>query len=241
MNLACVAVFGLAVAAGWRRVPRYEGPNVRLLLLRSFTLGERSNRLFQDLESLWRSIGSIQLVGAVDLALTTLEPHELMDFLRGRFGREFVHGPADVEARLASFDHARDPDGRFRVNVIFCGGDASWQYAVNRLLIDSDCVLMDVRGFTRYRAGCVFEIRCLAESGRPFRTAFLVDETTDRGFVSETWAAAAKGASGRADGDAFQFVSEQPFDTTVSERIIAAFSNPEGRHERAPAVQESET
>jgi hypothetical protein len=111
-NLACVAVFGFVVAAGWRRVPRYEGPGVRLLLLRSFTLGERSNRLFQDLESLWRSIGSIQLVGAVDVAVTTLEPHELLDFLRGRFGREFVHREADVDARLASFDHARDPDGR---------------------------------------------------------------------------------------------------------------------------------
>jgi hypothetical protein len=103
----------LVVAAGWRRLPRYEGPSVRLLLLRSFTLGERSNRLFQDLESLWRSIGSIQLVGAVDLALTTLEPHELLDFMRGRSGREFVHCPADVDARLASFDQTRDPDGRF--------------------------------------------------------------------------------------------------------------------------------
>jgi hypothetical protein len=229
-NLACVAVFGLGVATGWRRLPRYEGPNVRLLLLRSFTLGERSNRLFQDLESLWRSIGSIQLVGAVDLALTTLEPHELLDFLRGRSGREFVHCPADVDARLASFDQTRDPDGRFRVNVIFCRGDAIWKYAVNRMLIDSDCVLMDLRGFSRHRAGCVFEIRCLAESDLPFRTAFLVDESTDRGFVSETWAAAATGASARANGDAFQFVSEKPFDMTVSERIIAAFSSPDAHH-----------
>jgi hypothetical protein len=229
-NLACVAVFGLGVSAGWRRLPRYEGPGVRLLLLRSFTLGERSNRLFQDLESLWRSIGSVQLVGGVDLALTTLEPHELLDFLRGRAGREFVHCPADVNARLTLFDHARDPDGRFRVNVIFCGGDATWKYAVDRMLIDSDCVLMDLRGFSRHRAGCVFEIRCLAQSNLPFRTVFLVDETTDRGFVSETWAAAAKGASAHADGDAFQFVSEQPFERTVSERIITAFSSPEVRH-----------
>ena len=229
-NVACVGVFGLGVAAGWRRVPQYEGPGVRLLLLRSFTLGERSNRLFQDLESLWRSIGSIQLVGAVDLALTTLEPHELLDFLRGQSGREFVHCPADVDARLASFDHARDPDGRFRVNVIFCGGDAIWKYAVNRMLIDSDCVLMDLRGFSRHRAGCVFEIRCLAESDLPFRTVFLVDESTDRGFVSETWAAAAKGAGGGVNRDAFEFVSEQPFDGTVSERIITAFSSPEAHH-----------
>ena len=185
----------------------------------------------QDLESLWRSIGSIQLVGAVDLALTTLEPHELLDFLRGRSGREFVHHPTDVDARLASFDQTRDPDGRFRVNVIFCrGGDAIWKYAVNRMLIDSDCVLMDLRGFSRHRAGCVFEIRCLAESDLPFRTVFLVDESTDRDYVGETWAVAANSASGGAKRDAFQFVSEQPSDKTVSERILAAFSSPEGRH-----------
>lgn len=229
-NLACVAVFGFGMVAGWRRLPQYEGPCVRLLLLRSFTLGERSNRLFQDLESLWRSIGSIQLVGAVDLALTTLEPHELMDFLRGQSGREFVHCPADVDARLASFDHTRDPDGRFRVNVIFCGGDEIWKYAVNRMLIDSDCVLMDLRGFSRHRAGCVFEIRSLAESDLPFRTVFLVDESTDRGYVSETWAAAAKGAAAGVNGGAFEFVSEQPFDRTASERIITGFSSQEARN-----------
>jgi hypothetical protein len=229
-NLACVAVFGLGVATAWRRLPHYEGRNARLLLLRSFTLGERSNRLFQDLESLWRSIGSIQLVGAVDLALTTLEPHELLDFLRGQSGREFVHYPPDVDARLESFDQTRDPDGRFCVNVIFCRGDAIWKYAVDRMLVDSDCVLMDLRGFSRHRAGCVFEIRCLAESDLPFRTVFLVDESTDRGFVSETWAAASNGASGRPHGDAFQFVTEQPSTTTLSQRIIAAFSSPEAHH-----------
>jgi len=236
-NLACLAVVGVGVAGGWRRLPRHQGPNVRLLLLRSFSLRERSNRLFQDLESLWRSIGSIQLVGAVDIALTTLEPHELLDFLRGRLGREFVHSPAEVDARLALFDHERDPDGRFRVNVIFCGGDSTWQYAVDRMLRDSDCVLMDLRGFSRHRAGCVFEIRCLAGSDRSFRTVFLVDESTDRGFVGETWTAAAKVTSGSADGDAFRFVSEQP-SQTVAERIIAAFASADARHDSRAAPRE---
>ena len=224
-NLACIAVFGFGVAAAWRRLP-HDGPCVRLLLLRSFTLGERSNRLFQDLESLWRSIGSIQLVGAVDLALTTLEPHELMGFLSGRSGREFVHSPADVEARLALFDHTRDPDGRFRVNVLFCGDDLTWKYAVNRMLMDSECVHMDLRGFSRHRAGLVFEIRSLAESHLPFRAVFLVDELTDQKFVRETWAAA-KGTAGGVNRDAFAFVSEEPFDGTVSNRIITAFSSSE--------------
>jgi hypothetical protein len=220
-NLACVAVFGVVIGAGWRRLPQGEARGASLLLLRSFTLGDRSNRLFEDFESLWRSIGTIQLVGAVDLALTTLEPHELLDFLRGRSGREFVHSQAEVDARLAAFDHGRDPDGRFRVNVIFCGNEI-WKYAVNRMLIDSDCVLMDLRGFTRHRAGCVFEIRSLAESDLPFRTVFLVDGATDRRYVSETWAGAA-GNPGGVNGNTYEFVSEEPFDGTVSERIINGF------------------
>jgi hypothetical protein len=224
-NLACVALFGVGVAAAGRRLRQHQGPGVRLLLLRSFTLGRRSDRLFQDVESLWRSIGSIQLVGAVDVAATTLEPHELLDFLRGRTGREFVHHQADVDARLASFDHERDPDGRFRVNVIFCGGDAIWKYAVNQMLLDSDCVLMDLRGFSRHRAGCVFEIRCLAECDLPFRTVFLVDESTDCGFISETWGSARKDPSMPPNGEAYRLVSEEPFDIAVSERIISAFSN----------------
>jgi hypothetical protein len=53
---------------------------------------------------------------------------------------------------------------------------------------------------------------------------FLVDESTDRGYVSETWAAAAKRTGGGSE-DGFEFVSELPFDGAVSERIIGAFSN----------------
>jgi hypothetical protein len=228
-NLASAAAFVLVVRSGWTRLPRYEGPCVRLLLLRSFTLGERSNRLFQELETLWRGVGSIQLVGAPDLALITLEPHELLDFIRGRSGRYFAHSQTDVDRTLASFDYARDPDGRFRVNVIFCGGDATWQYAVHRLLAESHCILMDVRGFTRYRAGCVFEIRCLAESAVRSRVVFLVDEVTDRGFIGEIWANATKASSVEACGETatLRFVSEQHGDGGVGERIIAAFSNPE--------------
>jgi hypothetical protein len=227
VNLGCVAVFGFSMAARWRRLPRYEGPGVRLLLLRSFSLGERSNRLFQEFESLWRSVGSIQLVGAPDTALTTLEPHELMDFLRRRSGREFVHSPADVGVRLASFDQRPDPDGRFRVNEIFCGRDEIWKHAVDQMLVDSDCVLLDLRGFTRHRAGCVFEIRSLAQSDLPFRTVFLVDGATDRGYINETWASAAKHDGKRAGGKSFECVSEQPLDGTVSERIMSAFAKQE--------------
>jgi hypothetical protein len=195
--------------------------------LRSFSLGESSNRLFQVFETLWRGVGSMQLVGAADLAGSTLEPHELLDFFRGRSGRYFAHSERDVDRRLASFDHAPDPDGRFRVNEVFCLGDATWQHAVRRLLADSHCVLMDVRGFTRYRAGCVFEIGCLAKSAAGSRIVFLVDRVTDRGFIGEVWANATHAASveARSDTIPFEFVSDHPDAERVCERIITAFSN----------------
>jgi hypothetical protein len=225
-NIACFVVWSAAVHHMLGRVPHYRGPGVRLLLLRSFTLGARSEHLFQQLETMWRSVGSIQLVGATDVALTTLEPHELLDFMRGRANREFVHDQVGVDARLASFDRDRDPDGRFRVNVIYCAGDSTWKYAVHRLLAESDCVLMDLRGFTRHRAGCVFEIRCLAESPVQPRVVFLADQTTDRTFVRETWMSATTSSAGGTPPE-LRFVVEGPAGEAIGERIMAAFGSPE--------------
>jgi hypothetical protein len=232
-NLACAAAFVFVVRFMWSRLPRPESPCLRLLLLRSFSLGERSTRLFQEFETLWRGVGSIQLVGAADLAGSTLEPHELLDFFRGRSGRYFAHSESDVDRRLASFDYATDPDGRFRVNEIFCIGDATWQHAVRRLLAESHCVLIDVRGFTRYRAGCVFEIQCLAKSAPGSRIVFLVDGVTDRAFIGEIWANAANASpvAARGETSAFEFVSDKPEPERVCERILAAFSS---RHAAMP-------
>ncbi len=225
-NIACFVAWWGGVQYMFSRVPHYRGPGVRLLLLRSFTLGERSERLFQQLEALWRSVGSIQLVGAVDVALTTLEPHELLDFMTGRSNREFVHDQAGVDARLATFDRDRDPDGRFRVNVIYCAGDSTWKYAVHRLLAESDCVLMDVRGFTRYRAGCVFEIRSLAESPVQPKVVFLADQATDRAFVKETWMSATASGEGGQSAE-LSFIVEGRAGEAIGERIMAAFGSPD--------------
>jgi hypothetical protein len=232
-NIACFLAWSAGVHYMLNRVPHYRGPGVRLLLLRSFTLGARSDRLFQQFEGLWRSVGSIQLVGATDVALTTLEPHELLDFMRGKSNREFVHDRAGVDARLASFDRERDPDGRFRVNVIYCAGDSTWKYAVHRLLTESDCVLMDVRGFTRYRAGCVFEIRSLAESSFQPKVVFLADHVTDRAFVKETWMSAIASEGGTPPE--LGFIIEGPAGEAIGERIIAAFGSSDTTNAALPA------
>jgi hypothetical protein len=225
-NLASVAVFALVVRVGWKRLRRTEQPEVRMLLLRSFTLGRRSDQFFQEFETLWRGVGSVQLIGGADLAVSTLEPNEVLDFLRGRAGRYFVHTQSDVDARIGAFDYQRDPDGCFRVNEIYCV-DAVWQYAVKHLLNGTDCVLMDLRGFNRHRAGCVFEIQRLALSIAPCRVVFLVDKVTDRGFVEETWARATPQSSvgERQGGMGLVFVSDEPSAADVCRRVIAALSS----------------
>src|SRR5215207_6259005 len=73
----------------------------KLLLLRVFALGKRSERLFEAFAKHWRHIGSIQFIAGPDLATTTIEPHEFLDFLSGRLARRFIDGPQTLELRIS--------------------------------------------------------------------------------------------------------------------------------------------
>lgn len=90
-----------------------------LLLLRVFSLGKRHERLFDALALHWRYLGSIRLIAGPDLATTTVEPHEFLDFLTGKLDRRFIDGRQTLELRLAEVDMQPDRDGRFRVNDFF--------------------------------------------------------------------------------------------------------------------------
>jgi len=64
-----------------------------------------------------------------DVALSTVQPHQFLDFLSRKLDRNFVRDQASLERSLAERDHARDPDGRFRINTFFCHAD-SWRAAL---------------------------------------------------------------------------------------------------------------
>ena len=151
---------------------------VRLLLLRVFGAQRQSERLFDLLGARWRYRGSLQLIAGTDLATTTLEPHEFLDFLSGRLARNFIHGPADLERRMGELDLAPDPDGRFRVNEFFCDA-SSWQQAVARLMAASDLVVMDLRGFSHQNRGCLFELQALIDSVPIDRLILLIGGRSD--------------------------------------------------------------
>lgn len=161
------------------------GKSPRLLLLRVFSLGKRSERLFDALAKHWRHVGSIRLIAGPDLATTTVEPHEFLDFLSGKLDRRFIDGPETLDRRISEMDSESDRDGRFRVNDFFCHDD-TWRMVLSRLADESDAVLMDLRNFSPRNAGCVYEINELINVVPLGRVVFVIDDTTDEQFLRQT-------------------------------------------------------
>ena len=180
-GLLAFAAYVLVVRLGLRPLWRdaRAQPQARLLLLRVFGAQRRSERLYDLFNARWRFRGSMQLIGGADLATSTLEPHEFLDFLSGRLARNFIRGSADLERRIAELDLGPDPDGRFRVNELFCE-DATWRAAVGRLMALSEVVLMDLRGFSRDNRGCIFELQALIDRVPLAQLIVLIDRATDR-------------------------------------------------------------
>ncbi len=174
-------VYKLAARIGFRVASRSRAADSRppkLLLLRVFSLGKRSERLFDALGKHWLRVGSVRLIAGPDLATSTVEPHEFLDFLSGKLARRFIDGPQTLDLRLAEMDTHPDWDGRFRVTDFFCHDD-TWRMAVGRLIGESDAILMDLRGFSRGNSGCRFEIAELLNVAPLARLVFVVDGTTD--------------------------------------------------------------
>jgi hypothetical protein len=155
-----------------------------LLVLRSFSIGSDSERLFDIVGRYWRRIGSIQMIAGVDLVSRTVEPHEFLDFVSGRLSRRFIDGEESLNHRMTERDTAPDRDGRFRVNEFFCYDDM-WKTVLSRLVHDSDVVMMDLRGFSRDNAGCIFELHELARLVPLERVVFVIDRRTDEALLAE--------------------------------------------------------
>ncbi len=193
-GVAAMIAFTAVLRVGRARVPLGAGAGAKLLLLRSFSIGARGERLFDALEKYWRRVGSIHLIAGYDLATRTAEPHECLDFLAGRLSRRFITGRGALARRLEEMDTRPDHDGRFRVNDFFCYSD-TWRTVLLALLHQSDAVLMDLRGFSRRNAGCVYEIGELFKLLSLDRVLFVVDAETDSAFLDETFASAAAAAA----------------------------------------------
>ena len=190
VGVAALLAFKAVTVAGLRLRARRTAPLVphpRLLLLRVFALGRRSAALFHHLTLHWRHLGSVRLISGPDLATTTVEPHEFLGFLSGRLHQHFIGTPGAVESRIAEADDAPDLEGRFRVHEFFCRDD-TWRLALARLVRGSDVVLMDLRGFSRANAGCLFEIEELVNLVPLNRVLVVSDASTDQTFLRDALA-----------------------------------------------------
>jgi len=150
----------------------------RLLVLRVFAKDERHQTVLEDLEYGWRFIGPIVLIGAPDFASRTIDPGKAARFLQKlQVADLFVDSVRDLERRLVTLDSTPDPDGRYRVNDLFCRNN-TWQDAVRMLLASSEAILVDLREYTAARLGTTAELHMLAQHGALARTVLLVGRDT---------------------------------------------------------------
>ena len=178
-----VTQVGFALLGQTSRSKAREHP--RLLLLRVFSLGRRSERLFDALATHWRHVGNIRFIAGPDLATATVEPPELIEFIGRRLTRRFIDGPQALDRRISEMDIEPDPDGRFRVNKFFCY-DHTWRMVLSRLVNECDVVLMDLRGFSSQNLGITFEIEEVINQVVLGQVVFVVDGTTDERFLRQT-------------------------------------------------------
>jgi hypothetical protein len=140
-GVAAFAAYRVAVALVLRGDrPPQAAP--RLLLLRVFGYQTRTESLFDRVAQTWRLQGPVQLIAGVDLAMRTADPGDMLALLDGRLAESYVRTPQEVGERLARLDLRPDPDGRFRINEVYCH-DNTWRTTLEALLDQSDIVLME--------------------------------------------------------------------------------------------------
>jgi hypothetical protein len=179
VGLAAFAAYRLGVGLMLRLLPIASVQHARrLLLLRVFGYQARTETLFDRIAQRWRFVGPVQLIAGVDLAMRTADPGDVLAFVGGRLRDQYVSSANELPARLQRLDGRSDPDGRFRVNELYCLNQ-TWQQTLQGLLSVSDIVIMDLRGFTEENRGCVFEVEQLVARLPTDRIVLVCDKTTD--------------------------------------------------------------
>jgi hypothetical protein len=202
-GLAAFAAYRLAVFAVLRGArPTATAPR-RLLLLRVFGYQARTESLFDRVAQAWRFHGPVQLIAGVDLAMRTVDPGDVLALLNGRLAELYARAPGEAVERLERLDLGPDPDGRFRINEVYCH-DHTWRAMLEALLDTSDAVLMDLRSFSASNSGCVFELEQLVRRLPSDHIVLVCDNTTDlpllRQILSDAWTAARDEGEARGAG-----------------------------------------
>lgn len=175
---------------GWLGVAQESRPPRTLLLLRVFGYTKRTEKLFDRIGSRWRYFGPVTMIAAPDVVARTVDPMDYLHYILGSVDQTFVRSAGDLQRRITTIDMGRDPDGRYRVNE-FCCADNTWQATIVELMRRCDVVLMDLRGITRERRGCEFELQQLAARVEADCVVLVVDAATDRALARDALGEAA--------------------------------------------------
>ncbi|HEX7137484.1 MAG TPA: hypothetical protein VF219_06545 [Vicinamibacterales bacterium] len=191
-GLLAFAAYRITVFAVLRGLQPPDTQPRTLLLLRAFGYEARTESLFDRVAQTWRFRGPVQLIAGADLAMRTTDAGDLIALLRGHLADSYVAATEEIRARIGRLDLRPDPDGRFRVNEVYCH-DNTWRPTLEALLDSSHTVLMDLRSFSTGHAGCIFELEQLARRLSNADIVFVCDKTTDMGLLRSVlggaWAA----------------------------------------------------
>lgn len=159
---------------------------MEIVVLRVFGFRKRTEQLLENFSSFWRFIDPIHLIASSDVTNLTVEPHELYYFLKNKGTTDqFIKTQEELEIALSRKDITPDPDGRYRINEFFCYKN-TWRQAVQRILHESEAVLMDLRTFSEQKQGCLYEIGLLFQLVPLRQIIFVVDRSTDMNFLKST-------------------------------------------------------
>ena len=168
-----------------RRRLRGQKP-IRLLLLRVFSLGKESQLMYERITRHWRYGGNIQMISGPDLATSTIEPHEIIDFVSGAMKQHFCESRESIDRNIQHIDDQVDSDSTYRVYEFFCR-DNNWKEVLQQLVNSNDCIFMDLRKFGPDFKGCQFEIKSLVNLVPLDKVIFVINKETKLEFMKEVF------------------------------------------------------
>lgn len=213
-GLLPLTVLALAAWGVWRwammrslKRPLAEAPPAlpALLMLRVFKPSHRSEAFTDRLLARWRFAAPVWMIAGPDLAGACMEPDEFFDWLGRRLHQRFITGAGSLARRLERLNGQRDPDGRCRIDELFCANSA-WQHAARALIARAGVVLLDLREYAPERAGTRFELAELLLRAPLERVLLLVDAQQAlpalQAEIQSLWQASGRRGMGGADGRA---------------------------------------
>ena len=193
----CLGIVGLWLLWRWLQSVALRGAvgaagssHGALLFLRVFKPSARSEEFTDRFFAYWRFAAPVWMIAGPDLAGAYMEPNEFFAYLRGRLREHFVAEAGEAAERVEALDRVRDPDGRFRVNEVYCTDD-SWRPAVLEMMARASAIVLDLREYSQQRRGTRYELTELLRRAPLDKVLVLIDATDDvtrlSGEIDSIW------------------------------------------------------